>query len=227
LGWWGKVQHGLSLNSLVAPVAYINGYSTLYIASSYTENFGLAWGSTPEIDNKIRWGKTSVVHDGYELKRQDKVKVIVDSIKSLDSDITLRVCYSELNSEVNCSKCEKCHRTIMGLILENADPNKYGFKTSLRIYDNILKNYAQGFASEGTKYFWWEILERIKSSKKIFIFQDKTYENRKMKELQILIEANMNLKVAKKTQFAKLKFALQKSFPRLFKIYLRFRQRNK
>ncbi len=227
LGWWGKVQHGLALNSLVAPLAYINAYSTVYIASSYTENFKQVWGSTPEIDNNIRWGKTSVIHDGFELKRQDKIKVIVDNLKSLDSDLALRVCYSELNSEVNCSKCEKCHRTIIGIILENGDPNKYGFEISFEVYNDILKNYAQGFASEGTKYFWWEILERIKSTKEIFIFQDKAYESMKMKELEMLIEANMNLKVPKKTQFSKLKFSLQKTFPGLFKIYLKFRQRNK
>lgn len=227
LGWWGKVQHGLSLNSLVAPLSYIDGYSTLYIASSYTENFGFAWGSTPEIDNKIRWGETSVVHDGFELKRQDKVKVIVDNLKSLDSALVLRVCYSELNSRVNCSKCEKCHRTIIGIILENEDPNKYGFETSFEVYNDMLKDYAKGFSSEGTKYFWWEILERIKNTKEIFIFQDKAYESIKMKELQRLIEVNMNLKAPKKTQFSKLKFSLQKTFPGLFKIYLKFRQRSK
>ncbi|MCD7900828.1 MAG: hypothetical protein LUH22_13440 [Bacteroides sp.] len=28
--WWGKVQHGFSLSSLVAPLAYLNNYSYIY-----------------------------------------------------------------------------------------------------------------------------------------------------------------------------------------------------
>ena len=37
VGWWGKVQHGLSLIGSLAPISYTNGYNKIYIASSYTE----------------------------------------------------------------------------------------------------------------------------------------------------------------------------------------------
>jgi len=226
LGWWGKVQHGLALNGLVAPLSYINGYATLYIASSYTKDFGLEWGSTPEIDNNIKWSNTSVIHDGYELKRQDKVKVVVNSLKDLNTSIALRVCYSELNTKINCSSCEKCHRTIIGIILENENPNKFGFEVSSDIYTSIFKDYTNGFSSKGTKYFWWEILERIKTTKEIYIFDDEDDEYIKMQELKTLIESNMLLSEHKKTLIQKIKFSIQRTFPKLFKIYLKMRQGN-
>lgn len=31
--WWGNIQHGLALLSLTAPVAFVNHYTTIYIAS--------------------------------------------------------------------------------------------------------------------------------------------------------------------------------------------------
>ena len=78
LGWWGSVQHGLALNGVVAPLAQKKGYENIFIASSYTDNIKITWGSTPEIDNNISWASTRVIHDGYELKRQDKLSFIVN-----------------------------------------------------------------------------------------------------------------------------------------------------
>ena len=40
--------------------------------------------------------------------------------------VKLRVCWESRGGE-NCCHCEKCYRTILGLIAEGADPNDYGF----------------------------------------------------------------------------------------------------
>ena len=219
LGWWGSVQHGLGLNSLIAPLSYLNGYSSSYIASSYTKDFGHAWGSTPEIDNNIKWANTQVIHDGFELKRQDKVKLIVQNIKKSENNIQLRVCYSEINQNTNCSKCEKCHRTIMGIILENDNPNNYGFNINNTIYEEIINSYKDGFGSEGSKYFWWEILERIKENNSFFVFQNKLIETKKVNRLKTILELNMTKKPPNKSNINKVKYYLRNKFPNLFKTY--------
>ncbi|UTJ05789.1 hypothetical protein [Arcobacter roscoffensis] len=224
LGWWGSVQHGLGLNSLIAPLSFIKGYSKSFIASSYTADFQYAWGSTPDIDNNIKWGSTQIIHDGFELKRQNKVQVIVQSIKQLESNLNLRVCYSEINNFTNCSMCEKCHRTIIGIILENDDPNKYGFKVTKNIYKEIINSYKEGFASEGAKYFWWEILNRIKDKEKIFIFKNEVEESNDLKELEDLLDLNMKKKPPNKSLLSKLKFFLINKYPNLFIKYSKFKK---
>lgn len=226
LGWWGKVQHGLALNSLIAPLSIIRGYKISYIASSYTDNIDIVWGSTPDIDNKIKWGDTKISHDGYDLKRQEKIDLIVKSVKQINSDINLRVCYSELNKGINCSKCEKCYRTMMGIILNGENPEKYGFKIEDNIYSEIENMLRSGFSSEGNKYFWWEISEKMKETNDIYVHKDKHEEKDKINELEKLIKVNLTNEIKDRSNFSKIKFYLQNSFPKLFKIYLKYRQRN-
>lgn len=225
LGWWGRVQHGLALNGLIAPLAQKEGYRNVFIASSYTDNIKINWGSTPEIDNNISWANTNVIHDGYELKRQDKLSFIVDFTKKNTFHIKLRVCYSLLNNTINCSKCEKCHRTIMGIIVSNANPNNYGFSVTEKVYDEILEKYKDGFSSEGVNYFWWEILERIKIESNFFIFKNFEIERIKINQIREMINSNIEKKVKKKTYFEKIKFKIQNKFPKLFKMYLKIRQK--
>jgi len=227
LGWWGKVQHGLSLNGLVAPLSYVEGYQENYIASSYTDNIKIAWGSTPEIDNSIKWGNTRVIHDGYELKRQDKIDFIVNFIRDSKGFVNLRVCYSLLNESVNCGKCEKCLRTIIAIILNNESPNRFGFETDERVYSQIIKTFEKGIESKGTKYFWWEISEKIKNTSSIYIFKDEKKEKEKLRELNGIITQKLTEVVgSKKREFvSRLKFRLRRKFPKTFNYYLKLRQR--
>jgi len=226
LSWWGKVQHGLALNAVIAPLSVINGYKTNYIASTYTKNIAISWGSTPEIDNSIKWGNTNIIHDGYELKRQDKVDLIINNTREFNHQLNLRVCYSLLNVSVNCSKCEKCYRTMIGIILANANPNDYGFIISYSIYDKLLDKFKKGFATKGFQYFWSEILKKIKEDKPIFIFKNKDEEEEKMLQLRNLIQLNLDNGLKKKSKLAIIKFKIQNTFPKLFNFYLKIRQRN-
>ncbi|WBX70737.1 hypothetical protein [Tenacibaculum retecalamus] len=225
LGWWGKVQHGLALNGLIAPLSFVKGYKESYIASSYTDNIDIAWGSTPDIDNNIKWGGTSIIHDGYELKRQDKIDFIVGFVKKINKTANLRVCYSLLNKKVNCSRCEKCCRTIIAILLNNESPSKYGFDIDEKIYDEIIKIFKKGISSKGTKYFWWEISEKIKSNHTLFILKDEELELEKLKELNNAILFSLSNTDVKTSKIARVKFRLQKKFPKAFKYYLKTRQR--
>lgn len=225
IGWWGKVQHGLSLIGSLAPLSYIKGYQNVYIASSYTKEIQIAWGSTPKTDETIRWCDTQVVHDGYELKRQDKVDLITKFAKTNKVPFRLRVCYSELRSDFNCSNCEKCFRTIMGILLNNEDPNNYGFVVDETIYDKIFSIISQGGASRGMQYFWLELKNKANETDTFFVFKDIGAESRKLDrikngELDSIIESKLKDKIG---IMDKARFIARNRFPWLRTIYRKIR----
>lgn len=218
--WWGTVQHGLALNGLVAPLAFKCGYKQLFIASSYTDYIQIFWASMPDIDNSIAWSGTQVVHDGYELKRIDKIGLIVNHTRQLEKKNNLRVCYSELNKGLNCSKCEKCYRTMLGISLFNANPNDYGFNTGVNMYSEIEKLLVKGFASPGTRYFWGELLQKMKSVDYIYDFEQQNSDTKA--HLEAVIEQGLKtIPAAKTTALWKRKLIV--NFPNLFKVYLKIR----
>jgi len=163
-GWWGSIYHSLILLGLVAPLTVIKGIGTVLIAATHTRELKGPWGSHPLIDNNIAWADVKVVHDGYELSRQEKLKYLIKhSPKSLSH---LRVCYSS-HSRYNCGRCEKCLRTITALILEGEDPNNYNFddideeKILLYIKDSLIKGR---FHIEVGARMWKDIQSHIPSN---------------------------------------------------------------
>ncbi len=219
--WWGSIQHGLSLICAISPLAYKNGYQIVYIASSYTAELQIFWGSMPEIDNEIKWANTNVLHDGYHMRRINKLQSIVRNSILLDKKINLRVCYSELNNGINCSNCEKCYRTIFGLALFNVNPNNFGFNVDYHLYDNIEKIIKRGFSSNGTKFFWRDILNTMKENK-IFQFEDNYYPQQRLKdELKLALSLTS---IEKDTKIKRFKKKLIYNFPNLFKKYLKIRR---
>lgn len=126
--WWHGFQHGIAVIAHAAPLAYIHGWDTVYIASSFSPeaegNYTCA--SDPSIDNHLHYCGCNTIHDGFELHRQQKVGYLVKQCNETGIPIHLRVCW-ESGGGKNCSMCEKCCRTILSLIAEGADPNDYGF----------------------------------------------------------------------------------------------------
>jgi hypothetical protein len=149
------------LTGLLAPLAYLNRYKHVIISSSYSTNSNIIWGSSPDIDNLISFSGTKVIHDSFEKKRIQKIKFITDEVKTNNRSIILKVCYSSRNTAINCNQCEKCYRTILGLIINNANPNDYGFKVSSYLYNEVATFIGKGFYSEGEAYFWKELAEGI------------------------------------------------------------------
>ncbi len=222
IGWWGKVQHGLALIGSVAPLSYIHQYKSIYIASSYTDHIDIDWGSTPEIDEKITWANGfSVYHDGYELKRQDKVDLISQFGAKTNASFRLRVCYSEKRTEFNCSYCEKCFRTILGLILNNQNPNEYGFNVDGTVYTKIYEILNIGSGSKGVKYFWWELMEKAKSVDAFFVFEDIDAETKEMNDFRNgKVDRLLEQKINKNTTgSSRLKFVIRNKFPWLHTLY--------
>lgn len=126
--WWHEMQHGIGIICHAAPLVYIEGYKKVYIASSFNEKQKghYTCASDPLIDNHVKVAHCVTIHDGYELTRQDKVKFVVNNIHGKNG-VNLRVCYEESRGE-NCCRCEKCYRTILEIISEGGNPNKFGFK---------------------------------------------------------------------------------------------------
>lgn len=225
MGWWGNIQHGLALTGVIAPLSYIKKYSTIYIASTRSVHMEFnPWGSMPEIDNQIKWSSVNVFHDGFELKRQDKVDIIVSAVNQLDKKTTIRVCYSELKEGLNCSKCEKCLRTIFGIMLSGDNPNKYGFKVDDTIYNLINKTVVRGFKSKGTQFFWNEILEKSKSAK-CFVFSNADLEKKELNNTMEIISKVVNNDLISMSKIKKIKYILINKFPKIFSTYLKMRRK--
>lgn len=211
-GWWSHIQHGMGLTGLVAPLAYKYNYNKLLIASSYTSDIKIDWGSAPEIDNEIAWGGLNVYHHGYDYKRVDKILGIANEVEKLDTSINLRVCFSTDNKGVNCSNCEKCLRTILALKVFGYDPNNYGFDTEEDLYIKVSEFLKSGFSSEGVRYFWNEIYRKYYSKIQSDNYQKLHSDNEKakIKLIMELIEKELNVPVKSKSY---IKQALLRKFP--------------
>ena len=220
--WWGAVQHGLALNSLVAPLSTIRGYSRIYIASTHTEAIKIKWGSSPEIDNRIAWSNCSVHHDCYEFTRMDKIALIVSMSNRVSRGVCLRVCYSELSDGLNCSTCEKCLRTMFGLSLMGVDPSRYGFAPSRDAYSKILQIILKGFSTEGIRYLWWQFHQRMKVTpvSSIYLLGEEPAYNDVFKALAVQLDRPVSVK-----RLSTMKMAIIESFPRFFSLYLKIRRR--
>jgi hypothetical protein len=156
--WWTRIMHGLALLGLCAPLTHTDKIGKLYIAASWYEEFQRPWGSHPEIDNKVRWTGTTVTHDGYELSRQEKIEIIAQYIMKNDPQLRIRSCLDPHKGE-NCSRCEKCSRTIIGLELAGINPNEHGFTVETDTFLSIKSNLLGGEwdFDDGEKYVWGDL----------------------------------------------------------------------
>ena len=139
-GWWHGFQHGIGLIGHAAPLAYMLKKNTVYIASTYTiaEKDIVTCASDPFIDNHIRFCGAQVIHDGYELSRQDKIHNITVFSEETRIPVSLRVCW-ESRGGGNCCNCEKCWRTILGILAEGCDPHDYGFQYNREMLNELSK----------------------------------------------------------------------------------------
>lgn len=166
-GWWHGVKHGIGLLGHVAPYAYLNGLSTMYIASSNCPADGhVRCASNPLIDNQVRFVKCQVSHDGFEFSRQDKIHNVVQFCKKNNYTINMHVCW-ESQSGNNCCRCEKCFRTIAGIIAEGADPKEYGFKKVINTIGEMQSAVLLGgrMNKHLAEHHWKQIHDRMLKNK--------------------------------------------------------------
>ncbi|WP_404445276.1 peptidase [Sutcliffiella horikoshii] len=172
--WWHGLHHGLAIISAAIPIVFEMRIQTLFIASSNTPAFKVTCASDPTVDNKIKFASGKVIHDGYELTRQKKLNMVLNNSSDLEN-IQLRVCFKQ---EQNCCKCEKCLRTIMGIIAEGHDPRNFGFNLpegSVEMSDflsNALRKEIKFFTNNFIQIYWLEIRSRFRDNYQKICFKE-------------------------------------------------------
>ena len=108
-GEWGTQTHGAALASIAALVSGEIG--TTFLPASHTYLDLYPWGSHPVLDHLWSGDRHQLIHDGADATRFQKIETVSRDSVALSS---LRVCWMT-NSEINCSRCEKCLRTMTSL----------------------------------------------------------------------------------------------------------------
>lgn len=160
-GWWFGVQHGIGLIGHAAPYTYLHNLKTVFIPASFSNNNceGLKCASVPWIDDQVRFVGSSVLHEGFAYNRQDKIRQICQYCRQTNEQILLRVCW-ESRGGSNCSHCEKCARSIMGIIAEHGDPQQFGFEINSKTLKNIKKQLKHNWELPPNN-FWSDIQSRF------------------------------------------------------------------
>ncbi|MFJ5759889.1 peptidase [Neobacillus sp. NPDC093182] len=170
--WWHGLHHGLAIISSAIPIAFKIKVKCLYIASSNSPAFPVACASDPTVDNEIKFGSGQVYHDGYELSRQDKVKVVTDYYSTIKEVVNIRVCFK---NEENCCKCEKCLRTIFGILAEGQNPRDFGFVVPGDFSEYVkvaLNNEVKFFTDTFIKMYWKVIQNRMRENSNNIKYSD-------------------------------------------------------
>lgn len=170
--WWHGLHHGLAIISAAIPIAFKLKMKCIYIASSNSPLYKVNCASDPTVDNEIRYASGRVFHDGYELTRQDKVKVVVDYYSKSKELVNIRVCF---RNEENCCNCEKCLRTILAIVAEGEDPRNYGFKIP-----NNFSCHVKNFFDKEVKFlpkafiiiYWRIIQQRMRENYEKVLYKD-------------------------------------------------------
>jgi hypothetical protein len=160
--WWGGAHHGLGLTTLVAPVARALDLGRVIIAASFSEKYCLPWGSTPTLDNQVKWTGGAVEHDSYELDRQAKIAQFVAPFIRDGHVLKLSVCYhvNRGGENVNCGHCEKCLRTASGLLAEDVDPKLAGMPVGEPQFDEWRRKMDAGQVDLGNVLSLWTDVQR-------------------------------------------------------------------
>jgi hypothetical protein len=111
---WGTQYHGALLASI--GLALGDRFSEVLIPASAPAYLLHPWGSHPELDPLWSSDAVEIVHD-RAVTRTEKLARVKDSGVALDH---LRVCFQVGSERLNCGRCEKCLRTMVGLRIEGA-----------------------------------------------------------------------------------------------------------
>lgn len=164
---WHGFQHSMAFISIAIPLASKFAISKILIASSFTVADSRVCASYPTTDNEFRFAYNGItIHDGFALSRQDKIRTLVEYQRAIGEEYPIRVCSF---NDKNCCVCEKCFRTIMALIAEGADLQKFGFIVPYPRMDFYRDYFEKNIALWGVKNesisHWPHIINRIKENK--------------------------------------------------------------
>jgi len=164
--WWHGLQHSMAFISIAIPLAFKYGISNLIIASSCTKGRIKPCASFITTDSAFRFAETgNVLHDAFELTRQQKMGVIVEYQKSTGKPYPLKVCSF---NERNCCECEKCFRTIIEIVAEGGRVQDFGFPIDVPLkdfFEDVMKRRLGlwGMAFE-REIYWKDTMKRMREN---------------------------------------------------------------
>lgn len=93
-------------------------------------------GSTPITDHLLSGAAMQIIHDGSGFPRTEKIARIAKHPAALRS---LRVCWEGKEKDRNCGRCEKCVRTMLGLLAAGIeDPECFPKRLELQDIDSMV-----------------------------------------------------------------------------------------
>ncbi len=164
--WWHGFNHGMAFITIAMPLAFKHGIKNIYIASSVPMGEFSFCASHVTTDSEYRFaGVGKCIHDGSELVRQEKVQTVVAYQKAIGQPYPMRVCSFH---DHNCCECEKCFRTVLGLVAEAVDVRDFGFyidKPLKEHWEDVMSRRSglMSFKSERV-YHWPYIIPRMKAN---------------------------------------------------------------
>jgi hypothetical protein len=134
--------HGGALGSVALLLR--KACKTIYIAGALRYDQLFPYGTHPELDPLWGTETLTLIHDGNERQRLQKVEYISKNKLVLEH---LRVCNQNLKDRYNCGKCSKCLKTMMELNCFISLKDTKTFPSSLdlnlvrKIYYDRKQNY--------------------------------------------------------------------------------------
>ncbi len=123
---WGLYYQGAGLASVALSLGA--GLSNALIPSTHSYKDIIPWGSSPLVDHLWSTERTTIIHDGAEVNRSEKIAYFL-SRDSLAME-NLRVCINNKGGNKNCGRCEKCKRTMLSLYICGALNNAKTFSSA-------------------------------------------------------------------------------------------------
>jgi hypothetical protein len=109
-GGWEHRTHGSALAATGHLLA--GSLGRLLIPSTWPRHDTRRYGSSWRTDEFWSSSRTRIEHGDASLSRRDKIPLVATERLAWDH---LRVCAQETTPTLNCSRCEKCLRTMVGL----------------------------------------------------------------------------------------------------------------
>lgn len=164
--WWHGIQHAMAFLSIAMVLAFKHGISRIMIGSSLTVGTSRPCASYITTDSAFHFaGVGEVIHDAFELSRQQKVKTIVDYQRASRQPYPLKVCSF---NDRNCCACEKCFRTMIEIIAEGGNVADFGFTIKEPLHAYMKKMLNERIALWGLKFeynnFWIDTLARMREN---------------------------------------------------------------
>ena len=172
--YWYGFLHSMAFISMGIVTAFEKGLDRIIIASSLGKGIQGYCASFITTDSQFRWAQNgTTLHDGAELTRLEKTKILVEYRNNTGKPLPLHVCSF---NDRECCVCDKCFRSVVQIVAEGGDPRDFGFEIKGSLKDFYSKAAAENaylwdVAKESERY-WPSAKARMKEN----------YENIKEKD---------------------------------------------